>query len=376
MNSFKNVAILFSILVVVGFFHNRYELKLKRETEVDTNTAIQNYLLDDVTLGKSKKPILWIHVPYEYNSRQWLSFGSRSSFELNQPYLYLTFRSIIKQCEKSFTVCVIDDTSFKRLIPGWNINMTNISDPILPNMRMLGMMKLLYIYGGLICPLSFVCLNNLNSLYENGIRGKKMFVCETVNRTISSTTTDFIPSLTFCGAPRECLVVRELCNVIERTASNDCTADVKFVGEYEKWCARQIENTIINLIDGKQIGTKTNEHTPVIIDDLLSNNYLDLYKGTYGILIPSCEILSRVKFEWFSRMSQKQVMESNTILGNYILLSQTDEQGILESIEPQRNEAIENKFVSFWKMPSDAPYYGLKPNLLGNNLQKTHYPEN
>ena len=54
MKSFKNIAILFSILVVVGFFHNRYELKLKRETEVDTNTAIQNYLLDDVTLGKVK----------------------------------------------------------------------------------------------------------------------------------------------------------------------------------------------------------------------------------------------------------------------------------------------------------------------------------
>ena len=74
-----------------------------------------NYLLDGEDLGKSAKPILWIHVPHEYNSRNWLSFGSRSSFELNQPYLYLTVRSIIKKCEDSFTICIFDDNSFQKI---------------------------------------------------------------------------------------------------------------------------------------------------------------------------------------------------------------------------------------------------------------------
>jgi hypothetical protein len=83
-----------------------------REEEGESYEAIQEYLLDGDTLGKSKKPILWLHVPYEYNSRNWLSFGSRSSFDLNQPYLYLTVRSIIKQCQGSFTICIIDDTHF------------------------------------------------------------------------------------------------------------------------------------------------------------------------------------------------------------------------------------------------------------------------
>ena len=75
------------------------------------------YLLDDDTLGKSKKPILWIHVPYEYNSRNWLSFGSRSAFDLNQPYLYLTVKTIIKNCDESFKIVMIDDGSFEKLIP-------------------------------------------------------------------------------------------------------------------------------------------------------------------------------------------------------------------------------------------------------------------
>ena len=373
-NSFTNLFILFFILIVVGFLYKRYEDKMKREESSDIYETIQKYLLDDVTLGESKKPILWIHVPYEYNSRNWLSFGSRSSFELNQPYLYLTVRSILKQCDDSFTVCIIDDSSFKRLIPDWNVNMTSISDPILSNMRMLGFMKLLYIYGGMICPISFVCLKNLNEMYNKGTRGEKMFVCETIDRNSSSVDYDFYPNFSFCGAPKECDTVRELCNFIQRNSSHDYTAETKFLGIYDKWCKQRIENGQINMIDGVEIGTKTIDDKQIVVDDLISNHYLNLYQGTYGVLIPAEEILNRRKFEWFARMSQKQVMESDTIIGNYILLANSSEQGILEPLEPLRNKAIENKFVGFWKIPSGAPIWSLKPNFLGDNLQKIPYP--
>ena len=373
MKSLTNLFPLFGILIVLGVLYKRFEDKRVREEEGDTYEAIQKYLLDGDTLGKSKKPILWIHVPYEYNSRRWLSFGSRSSFDLNQPYLYLTVRSIIKQCDESFTICIIDDTSFKRLLPDWNINMTSISDPILSNMRMLGMMKLLHSYGGMVCPLSFVCLKDLNEMYIKGTRGDKMFVCEVVDRNVTSSDVDFYPNLSFCGAPKQCETVRELCNFIQRTASHDYTADVKFLGEYDKWCKQRIENGRINLIDGAEIGTKTVEDKQIIIDDLMSNHYLDLYQGAYGILIPADEVLSRKKFEWFARMSPKQVMESDTIIGNYILLSQTDDTGILEPLEPLTNRAIQKQFVGFWKTPEYPGLYGLKPNFLGDNLQKAPY---
>jgi hypothetical protein len=373
MKSFTNLFILFFILIVLGVLYKRFEDKRIKEEEGDTYESIQKYLLDGTTLGESKKPILWIHVPYEYNSRHWLSFGSRSSLELNQPYLYLTVRSIIKQCDESFTICIIDDTSFKRLLPDWNINMTSISDPILSNMRLLGMMKLLYRYGGMFCPLSFVCMKNLNELYIKGTRGEKMFVCEVVDRNVTSTDVDFFPNLSFCGAPKECETTRELCNFIQRVSSHDYTADVKFLGEYDKWCMQRIESGRINLIDGVEIGTKTIDEKQIIIDDLMSNNYLDLYQGTYGILIPADEILSRRKFEWFARLSPKQVMESDTIIGNYILLSMSPEQGILEPLEPLTNKVIQNKFVGFWKTPNYPGLYGLKPNFLGDNLSKAPY---
>jgi hypothetical protein len=372
MKSIEKLCILFFVLIVIGFLYKKFEDKQMKEELVNVYDAVQQYLLDDATLGKSKKPILWIHVPYEYNSRNWLSFGSRSSLDLNQPYLYLTVRSIIKCCDDSFTVCIIDDTSFKRLIPNWNINMTAISDPILSNMRMLGMMKLLHIYGGMFCPISFVCLKDLHELFIKGTRGEKMFVCETIDRNITSTDVDFYPNLSFCGAPKECETVKELCNFIQHTSSHDYTADIKFLGDYNKWCNQKIHNEQINLIQGVEIGTKTIDEKQIVVDDLLSNNYLNLYQGTYGVLIPADEILNRRKFEWFARLSPKQVLESDTIIGNYLLLSQTDEKGILEPLT-NKDKAIEKKFVGFWKTPLDAPVWSLKPNFLGDNLQKLQH---
>jgi hypothetical protein len=376
MKSLTNLFILFFILIVLGFLYRRFEDKLMREENNENNEAIQNYLLDDVTLAKSKKPILWIHVPYEYNSRNWLSFGSRSSFNLNQPYLYLTVKSIINQCDNSFTICIFDDNTFKRLIPGWDINMNSISDPIMSNMRTLGFMKLLYIYGGLMCPISFLCMKDLSGLYNKGTRSNKMFLCETTDRNITSTDFDYYPSISFCGAPKECETVKMACDFIQRTMSTDYTAESKFLGSFDRWCQKRIRDKEINMIDGIEIGTKTIDEKPIILDDLMSNQYLNLYKGTYGILIPADEVLKRKNYEWFARLSAKQVMESNTIIGNYLLLANAPDAkgGILEPYEPIVNKEIENKYVSFWRVPSGAPVWGLKQNFLGDNLIKEKYP--
>ena len=370
LGNLTNLFILFFILIVLGFLYRRFEDKRMREENQDNYEAIQKYLLDDVTLGKSKKPILWIHVPYDYNSRKWLSFGSRNSFELNQPYLYLTVRSIIKHCEDSFTICIYDDNSFSRLIPGWNINMNRLSDPILYNMRILGMMKLLYIYGGMHCPISFLCMKNLAGMYAKGTRGNRMFICETIDRNSTSTYVNFYPNISFCGAPKGCEIVAQFCHYIQVISSSDHTAESKFLGQFDRWCMKNVTEGKINLIDGHEIGTKTVNDQQIILDDLMSNNYLDLYKGTNGILIPSNELLNRLQYGWFVRSSPRQVLESDTIIGNYLLLSvgPPEEQGIIESLEVKPN------WVHFWKIPSGAPYYGLKPGFLGDNLNTLKYP--
>ena len=86
-------------------------------------------------------------------------------------------------------------------------------------------------------------------------------------------------------------------------------------------------------------------------------------------MIPSNELLNRLHFGWFVRMSPKQVLESDTIIGNYLLLSigPEDSQGSLEPLEMKPN------WVGFWKTPLYPGLYGLKPDRLGNNLNKVPY---
>ena len=47
--------------------------------------------------------------------------------------------------------------------------MNKLSNPILENMRVLGLMKLIYNYGGLNVPYSFVCYKDLITLYNNSL---------------------------------------------------------------------------------------------------------------------------------------------------------------------------------------------------------------
>ena len=322
--SIMNYVILFIVLIVLGILYRRFEDKRIREDNDDSYKLIREYLLNDHDLidkNEIKKPILWIHVPYEYNSRNWLSFGSRSSLNLNQPYLYLTVRSIITQCSDSFTICMIDDNAFKNLIPGWSINMNIISSPVVDNMRQLGLMRILYIYGGLICPVSFLCMKDLIELYQRGTRGNKMFLCETPDRNITSTDYSFYPNIYFSGAEKNNYMVSMLVDFMLRTFSSDYTAESVFLGEMNRFCEKRITNNQINLINGVDIGTRSIDDEPILIEDLMNKTYLKLYPGTYGILIPANDILNRKKYEWFGRLSAKQVLESNTIIGNYLLIS-------------------------------------------------------
>ena len=282
-------------------------------------------------------------------------------------------KSILSQCEDSFTICLIDDLTFQKLIPGWNIDMTKISDPILENMRKLGMMKLIYIYGGMVCPISFVCIKDLIGLYKKGTRDNKMFLFETNDRNITSTTYNFYPCLSFCGANKENEMVKQLIDFMQRIISTDYTAQSAFLGDFDRWCEHRIQKKQIIMISGLDIGIKTIEDQPIVLEDLMSQQYLNIYPQAYGILIPSNELLNRRHYEWFIRLSQKQVLESNTIIGNYLLLTNApdakDNAKILEPLEGKPTN-----WVGFWKTPLYPGLYTIKPNMLGDNLLRVKYP--
>jgi hypothetical protein len=357
-----NYIILFFILISLGILYQKYLEKQVRTNTVDYYGEIKKYLLKDKTLDKSKKPILWIHIPYEYNSRNWISFGSRSSFELNQPYLYLTVKSIIKYCDESFKIVLIDDGSFEKLIPNWNINMSIISDPIKCYIRHLALAKLIYNYGGMQVPISFLCFKDLIGLYNKGTNEDTMFICENIDLSVTSTNKLFKPNASFMGAKKENEIVYEFIKFMENRISNDYSAETYFLGEFDKWCTNKKG---VRVIPGTDIGTRTIDNDAVTVDILLTEDYIRFYEKLYGIWIPDKTILMRTHYEWFSRMSPHQIFQGHFILSKYFVLALSpNNKGVLESSEESKPD-----WISFWKVPL-TQLFGPKPMGLGNNVPR------
>ena len=364
--------ILFAILIVLTFLYKRMEDKRISEEEYENYHLIQQYLLNDpADLGKKKKPILWIHIPHEYNSRHWQSFGSRSSRDLNQPYLYLTVKSIIDHCQDSFYICLIDDDSFTRLIPDWEIDMTSISKPVTCKIRSLAMAKLIYIYGGISLPISFLCMRDLHPLFETSIEGGGMFVCENVDRNVTSSQYKFYPDIHFFGAPRKNETVLELIHFMENLISTDFTAESQFLGEVDQWCQK---NSRVHLVCGRLVGVKNMEYRSIGVEDLLGQTPIDLDPDAYGIWIPGRDIEKRTQYEWFLRLSPQQIVSGDTMLSKYFALVEAGAGKENFGIRHKRKRPL---WVSFWKVASGAPLWGMRPLGQGDtSVLPLAYPDN
>jgi len=341
--------IAFLILITLLIFYQRYLEKKAttsaKDLEHQNFLDLKRFLLTESSLAKSKKPILWIYIPREYNSRRWLSFGSRTSTDLNQPYLYLTAKSIIKCCDESFNICLIDDNTFSKLIPNWSIDLTTIGKPTVDYVRQMAMAQLIYQYGGISVPISFLCLKDLHDLYETKTRDNKMFICENVDTNITSTTDLFYPDATFIGAKKNCPTMKLYIDFMQRTISGDSTSQVQFLGEFDRWCNHRINKNVMSLVSGTDIGTKTVDDTPVLVDDLMSQEYLNFTDNMYGIWIPATKMLNRTKYEWFTRMSPEQIFQGNFILAKYIILALTPNND-----EDKVNDKPD--WFDFWRIPA------------------------
>lgn len=353
-----NYALLFIVLISLTTLY--YQYTNKHYLSADIYQEFRQYLLNDRTFGKNKKPLLWIHVPYEYNSRHWESFGSRSSMELNQPYLHLTVRSIIQHCDESFNIIIIDDHTFSKLMPNWTLQVDTLAEPIRSRVRQLAMAKLLYQYGGMQVPISFLCFRDLIHLYQRGTQGNKAFVCENCDTNITSTHQSMFPDAAFMGAPKEHPTLRNFAHFMERTISGDFTAETTFLGEFNAWCKQHM-----HIIPGTDVGVQTVNHEAVTVDTLLSENYIEYHEQMYGIWIPASAILKRTHYEWFARLDAGQLLESRFILAKYMTLALAPDATVTKP-HPEKPA-----WIGFWKVPL-TNIYGSKPMGVGNHVPRVH----
>lgn len=319
------------VLVLVTFRSKMMEWFSKDDQETEYK-AIRKYLLNDSPLYGFNKPKLWIHTKYDINARNWLQ--TRNTTDLNQPYLLLTVQSIVNHCSEDFHICLINDESFSKLIPSWDASLSAMPEPLRSQTREIALLQLVYYYGGMVVPDSFVCLQNLLPLYQKASRKNIPWVAEQVNRTCQSMKKErpvFLPSSYMMATPKNNATVLEWIEFLKGVlaASPHFSQENRLLGVSQDWAAEAIQDGKMDLLDGTLIGIKKSgspsvEGRPVLLEDLLGEDFIPLTTDLVGIYIPEDEVLSRTKYQWFAVLSQQEILDSRMIVAKYLLASAVD----------------------------------------------------
>ena len=312
--------IYFIILTSIGMLYDKYKKKYLPSDHDRNDKMIREFLLNDSVISNSK-PIMWIHTSYNINSRYWPSFYSRNTKQLNEPYIQACVESLVKHCGNSFNICLIDNNSFSKLLPQWNIDINRLANPLKAHMERLGLARLLYSYGGFLVPNSVIALKDLSGVFTQALSKTDAFVVEGINRTKTNDISLFIPNSKIMGCMKNSKNMNNYLKYLETLVATDFTEAMDFEGTTNKWLYKETTEGRITLLNGKLFGIRNNEECPVYIEQLLQNSFIKFNSEMVGLYLPNDEILLRTKYGWFPRMSKKQVMESNTIAGKYMLIS-------------------------------------------------------
>lgn len=384
--SIGKILLLFGMLISLSYISKHIKSKEEDLNKEFNANSINKYLLEQDEIIKSSKPIIWIHIPREKNVRKTNNLSQPNSDNLNMPYVYLTVRSIIEKCGKSFTICLIDDDSFEKLLPGWEIDLGKLMNPILDNVRTLGLLKLLYLYGGVLCPHSFLCQKDMIDIYNLSYTKSIAVSFEKKNNGTSNIVSNYVPNVRFMASYPLNDTIKQLTNFMEELISKDSTHESLFLERIGMQCEKYVKAEKLSKQCGSLIGIKKANNLEVQLKDLMTSDYIEFSDNRYGILIPK---INRPKFEWFNYLNAREIMSSDTTIGKQILLTLGDEIVIHDEIQhtpnfnidknilsqnmkPQEMKQINDSHVGYWETPLGATVWGLKPNNLGDNLlQKT-----
>lgn len=301
--SISYYAISIIAILILTLLNQKWNSLFQRPS--DNYEMIKQYLLNDSPLEGFSRPKLWIHSKFELNSRCWQSFMSRSNSNLNQPYLELFIKSIMNHCADDFHICLIDDESFGKLLPHWTIKVHELSDPLKSFYRHMGLMEILYLYGGMVLPNSTLALTNLYPLFLEYTENKSLF---------------FSPTFLCLGVPQKNHPTLRvyLDKLLAMSGSSSLmTNQQSMQSEMTSFLESQPKEKVKRLC-GKSFGQLTVHGERILIDHWMEEDFLKLDPGCVAIYIDSDELLKRNKYQWYAVLPIDNILETSCILTKYM----------------------------------------------------------
>jgi hypothetical protein len=304
----------FIIITIVGMFYERFQRKYARENKIKENELIQKFLLNREK--QSGRPIIWVYLDKRPNTRHWSTFNDRLSTSLNQPYLFLTIKSIIEQAGDDYDVCLIDASSFEQMLPNWTINISTVSEPMREQLVKLASLKVVRKWGGYFVPASYLATRPMRNLLNDN---EVMVGCELKDGIRSSL--EWVGS----NSPNHPTIV-DIENELELIDETNCSM---FEHRITNLCDKHIQNGTLSILSPCDIGityyNKYGDEQDVTLEELLGQQFIydgDFSDSLHGIYIPQKKLLESVHFGWFSRMSPRQILDGDFLLAKYLTVCQ------------------------------------------------------
>lgn len=292
--------------------YDRYAKKQEKYSQSNGYDIVSKYLLQEIP--SDGRDIIWIHIDESINSRKWMHWGSRNTKSLNQPFVHLTIQSIIEKANGNFKVCLVDDDSFSKLLPDFSVQLSAIPEPSKTYIRKIAMLQLLYSYGGMIIPMSYLACKPITLLY-NALRTSEVFVCKTPQPQINCMQEQCFADISFMGSKKHSTILNEIIERLQHVFSNDFTEEKSLLHKETEVLESYITSNAITVISPQTIGCEDKYGNVITLDALFSETPIEYAEHMNGLLIPSKEILSASKYNWFSVSSIEDIYQMKTNIG-------------------------------------------------------------
>jgi len=266
------------------------------------------------------KPVIWIYLnSSDVNSRSWADFMARSNRVMNLPFLNLCYETVVKQNSDIYRVEVIAGLSDLAVrLGGWNAMPVPLQNPEAvvrePELNWIRA-TILAKFGGLwLSPASI-------SIAPFGPLSKKHITFFGVDTVPAYRTSDTLPALNAIWAPvpNHPMWVAWARTTAARLERRSGGSEFRHDEKSDLADALRKYNNEITYIAAAEVSRKGASLKRIELEDLLAAGTegalpFTISRGAVYVPIPYPEILERTAFEWFLRMSEEQILESDLVL--------------------------------------------------------------
>lgn len=315
----SSIFIIALVLALAGILFASYSTK---------KTLAENPFADPYILQKNEElPILWLYYDTgDVNSRYWADFGARSSNVLNVPFLNICYGTIVANNGQKYRVEIIGglagvaerlgaDAMPLTLVEG----IERIGDAEYNWIRAAILEK----YGGLWLESSTIAIKPFGELPKDQL----IFFGTDKDQTYSGPRGTAVPSLNAIWVPQpNNPVMRNWAeSAFRRLEQRNTGAAARQDAKWD-FVSFAADEPTVTVIPSAELARNKRTGKRLQLEDLLAagqegNLPFDVPGETVYVPIPWKELRDRRAFGWFLRMSEAQILESDLVIRDLLLLS-------------------------------------------------------